>query len=58
VARSRQFLRKWKIHDLDPYFWDNYYLLKNKKNLTDVKQHLTGLNFLTKVTELPLLWQQ
>jgi hypothetical protein len=30
-------------------------LLKNKKYLTDVKQHLKGLNFFTKFTQLPLL---
>jgi hypothetical protein len=36
---------------------ENYYLLKKKKYLTDVKQHVKGLNFFTNVTQLPLLWQ-
>ena len=39
-------------------FLDNYYLLINKKYLTYIKQHLKSLNFCTKVTQLPLLWQQ
>ena len=39
-------------------FLDNYYLLINKKYLTNIKQHLKSLNFCTKVTQLPLLWQQ
>jgi hypothetical protein len=40
---------KWKIHDLDPFFGQLYYLLKNKKYHTDVKQHLKGLNFSQKL---------
>ena len=39
-------------------FLDNYYLLINKKYFTYIKQHLKSLNFCTKVTQLPLLWQQ
>jgi hypothetical protein len=39
-------------------FLDNYYLLKNKRHLTYVKQHLKSFNFGTKVTQLLLLWQQ
>jgi hypothetical protein len=32
-------------------FLDNYYLLINKKYLTYIKQHLTSLNFCTKVMQ-------
>jgi hypothetical protein len=49
---SIQLFKKWNPQFR---FLDNYYLLKNKKYLTDVKQHLKGLNFFMKVTQYPLL---
>ena len=39
-------------------FLDNYSLLINKKYLSYIKQYLKSLNFCTKVTQRPLLWQQ
>jgi hypothetical protein len=33
-------------------------LVDKQKGLTDIKPHLKSFNFCTKVTKLPLLWQQ
>jgi hypothetical protein len=45
--------KKWKIHDLDGQL-----LLVDKQKVHYIKQHLKSLNVCTKVTPLPLLWQQ
>jgi hypothetical protein len=43
---ARYSFLKWKIHG-STVFLENYYLLKNKKYLFDVKQHIKGLNIFT-----------
>ena len=43
----------WKIFDLYLYFFE-----RQKADLTDVKQHLKGLNFPPKIKQLLLLWQR
>ena len=47
---STLIFEKWKIHDLDAYFWTIMTYL--------YKKHLKIFNFCTKVTQLPLPWQQ